>query len=193
MNLDKVIEMYRNDVITGTFCDLLPVKKDDLPFIIKLRNQEKNKYYLNQPNDINLSQQEDWYIKYQKRTDDIYWGIWNKEHTVMVGTLRLYNIKDDSCEEGSCIIDEQYSMQAPYALEAKYLVGVFAFDILHVQQLINEIRTDNKVMSSLAKRQGYKKIKQTEIREVIFDYWLLDAEDFKRKDLMKILDYWKNR
>lgn len=193
MSIQEIIRNGRSGIIEGIFCDLIPLEYKDLPSVVELRNQEKNKYCLNQADDITLEQQEIWFEEYEKRDNDIYWGVWDKNHNIMLGTLRLYDIQPDICEEGSCIINEKYAMDAPYATEAKYLVGVFAFDTLGVKQLINEIRTDNKVMASLAKRQGYKKHRQVEIRGVAFDYYLLDKEDFKRDRLEKVLDYWKER
>lgn len=188
----NLIHEYRNKKIEGIFCDLVPVGEQDLIHIVHLRNEKRNKYFLNQNADVSLEEQKSWFEEYLRRTDDIYWGIWNKAGQ-MVGTIRLYNIGNDQCEEGSCIINEKYSKEAPYAVEAKFLSTVFAFDELKLNKMINENRIDNKVMNSLSKQIGFQLEKIVEIRGVQFNYFTLLAEKFEREKLLRIINYWKER
>lgn len=189
---EKIVLQYKQKKIEGVFCDLIPVMEIDLSEIVTLRNQERNKYYLHQESDITLEQQKVWYQDYSGRKDDIYWGIHNKKGE-LVGTIRLYDIREGYCEEGSCIVDERYAKEAPYAIEAKYLTIKFAFDILHLKQMINENKKDNKVMNSFSKQLGFEKIKTVMIRGAEFNYFILTPERFQEKKIRQILDYWENR
>lgn len=182
----------KNLRLEGLFCRLTPVTEKELPLIVNLRNREKNKYFLNQKSDITLKMQEEWFLEYQKRENDIYLGIRNRNN-VFIGTIRLYNIEGDTCEEGSCIVDERYAREAPYAAEAKYLLTQYAFHVLGMQRMINEIRVDNKVMKSLARQQGFLPVKQVEIGGAMYCYMVLDADRYSGERLKRILDNWKER
>lgn len=185
-------ELDKNTQLHGRFCSLVPIREQDLPAVIRLRNQEKNKYFLNQKQDITLEAQRDWFLEYQKRRDDLYLGIWSRKKE-FAGTIRLYHAQRDICEEGSCIVDEKLAKEAPYAAEAKYLLMQHAFLELGIRQIINQIRTDNKVMLSLAKQQGFRFVRDTDIGGVQYCYMILDAENFDGERLKKILDYWADR
>ena len=184
--LDKNIRM------DGVFCSLVPIGEKDLPLVVELRNKEKNKYFMNQQYDITLEMQKQWYCNYLKRENDIYWGIWNKTGC-FIGTIRLYHMEGDSCEEGSCIVDENYAKEAPYVVEAKYLITEYAFRDLRMRCMINIIRMDNKVMNSLAKQQGFQLIGVVDIGGVPYNRMIMYADRFARDKIKKILDYWKER
>lgn len=186
MKLDKDIQL------DGVFCSLIPITEKELPLVVELRNRKKNKYFMNQAYDITLESQKKWHQDYMKRDDDIYWGIWNREY-IFVGTIRLYNVEGEVCEEGSCIVDERHAKEAPYAVEAKYLLSRYAFQTLGMRRMINEIRTDNKVMNSLAKQQGFRFKKLVDIGGVQYNYMVLEAERFAGDRIRRLLDYWKER
>lgn len=178
--------------LDGVFCSLIPITEKELPLVVELRNREKNKYFMNQAYDITLESQKKWYQDYQKRDDDVYWGIWNREN-IFVGTIRLYHVKGEVCEEGSCIVDERYAGEAPYAVEAKYLLVCYAFQTLELRRMVNEIRTDNKVMNSLAKQQGFRLEKLVDIGGVQYNYMVLDSDRFAGDRIRRLLAYWKER
>ncbi len=192
MNLEEIVFSYKHNIINGIFCDLVPIRETDLNDIVMLRNQERNKYFLHQESDITLEQQRIWYQKYCIRKNDIYWGIHNKKEK-LVGTIRLYNIGNGFCEEGSCIVNENYAKEAPYAIEAKYLTTQFAFQILHLNQIVNENKRDNRVMNSFSKQLGFVKVKTVTIRDTEFNYFVLTPEQFQKEKIQQILEYWSNR
>ena len=190
-----VIESKRKDrIIRGKYIDLFPCTLEHSEEIVKLRNQEKSLYYLNQKQLSTLEGQNKWCDSYAQRDDDIYWCIYNKNGD-MVGTVRLYNIEADGsqCEEGSFIIDEAYAMSGPYALEAKLLVFNFAFDVLQARKIINDNLAVNKNMNSISRRMGFILIKEYERDRIHFYLYELIKENYKRADLEKILDKWRDR
>lgn len=179
-------------ILVGDFCKLIPIEPKDFETFIELRNREKNKYFLNQNYDVTLEGQRIWYNNYLERDNDIYWGIWRDEDTI-VGTIRLYNVNGDTCEEGSCIIDDIYSKEAPYAVEAKYLLTKYAFENLGLKQIVNENKKDNRVMNSLSKQQGFRFIKNVFIGDAEYNYFILEVGDFQKEKIEKLLNYWKER
>lgn len=181
-------------IIHGRNIDLHPYALEHGEAIVRLRNQEKSRYNLNQKESSTIEGQNKWYDIYAQRDDDIYWCICNKAGDV-IGTVRLYDIAMDGsrCEEGSLIIDEVYAMNSSYALETMILVFDFAFNILQISEIVNEIRADNKNMKSISKRIGFTFVKEYERNEAGFSLYMLKKDNYQRTVLMNILDNWKER
>ncbi len=190
--IEDTIAEYRTKDLSGKIVDLSPVKKEDLSSIVRMRNDPKMMYYLNQPKEITLDSQKVWYSKYEERTDDLYWTIKDKSGLV-IGTNRLYDITEDKCVQGSLMIDTQYSRTAPFAVEGILLSLDFAFDVLGVTTIVNENRHDNKNMNSLSRRFGFQFLRETDIRGVAYNYYELQPGTYKRDVVMEVLDLWLNR
>lgn len=191
-HIEEIVKTYRNRIIEGKLIDLSPIMEEDLSDIVRMRNDPKMIYYFNQKTEITLDSQKEWYQKYMKRTDDLYWTIKDKTGKV-IGTNRLYNIMIDKCEQGSLMIDTQHSKTAPYAVEGIMLSVDFAFDILGVCTIVNENRCDNKNMNSLSRRFGYKFLHEIDIRGVVYNYCELQREHYKRDDIEEIINLWMER
>lgn len=186
----SVVSEYRNKIISGTFIDLVPLKKEHFVDVVRIRNQEKSKYFLNQNFDLTEKMQSEWYEEYLKRDNDIYWVICDKQGTV-IGTERLYYITSDSCEEGSTIIDEAFAMKGPYSVETILLAMDFAFEVLKVKTIVNTDREDNKNMNSISQKVGFSLIKKIEIRGVPYNYYELSSDHYKRSKLLQVIGFWK--
>ena len=186
----SVITKARETIISGSFIDLVPLKECHFSDVVRIRNQEKSKYFLNQNYDLTIEMQTEWYKDYLKRENDIYWVVVDKKGTV-IGTERLYDITSDSCEEGSTIIDETYAMKGPYSVETILLAMDFAFNELKVKSIINTDRVDNKNMNSISQKVGFTLLKQIEIRGVPYNYYELNETNYQRDKIKKIIDVWK--
>ena len=190
--IEKIVAEYRQKDLQGKIVDLSPVTENDLTDIIRMRNDPKMMYYLNQPMQITLDSQKAWYEKYKERADDLYWTIKNKDGQV-IGTNRLYNVTTDRCEQGSLMVDTRYSRTAPFAVEGILLSLDFAFDVLNVKTIVNEDRHDNKNMNSLTKRFGFQFLRKIDIRGVSFNYYELQRDNYKRDEIEEVLNLWLER
>ena len=128
MAYEEIITRYRKQSL---------INKDCLAEIVRLRNQERSVYYLNLGHKLTLQAQQEWFAGYLTRNNDLYWCIYDKNGTA-IGTNRLYDVSEVCCTQGSFIIDENYSMGMPYALESMLVSLEFAFDCLGVKKIINE-------------------------------------------------------
>lgn len=194
--IEKIIAEYRRKTIKGRCIDLVPFTLDDSGNVVEIRNREKNKYFLNQTYKLNVESQKIWYKTYLTRNNDIYWCIYNKKNE-FIGTIRVYDIdeENDICDQGSFIIDEDQAEGAPYALEAEILTLDFIFDVLNIENVINEDRRDNKVMNNLTKKLGFDFKKRTIINGVEYNYYLLNPNNYtkNRDKFVKVIDYWATR
>lgn len=196
VNVEEIVKEYRNKPIEGRTIDLVPLKEEFCGNIVELRNKKRNMYYLSQGEELSLQKQLEWYKKYQKRYDDIYWCILKKNGD-FIGTVRLYDINGDEkiLEYGSFMIDEDYASEAPYAKEAGILGLDFAFDNLRVDQVITTIREDNGRMTGFAKRFGFEFAHSFLLRDIPYKYYLLSEEVYKNKrsSTDKLIDLWIKR
>ncbi len=190
--VEKIIVEYRQKDLKGKIVDMSPVTERDLADIIRMRNDPKMMYYLNQSVEITFESQKAWYEKYRERRDDLYWAIKDKEGLV-VGTNRLYDITGSKCIQGSIMIDTRYSRTAPFAIEAMMMSLDFAFNVLGLRTIINVDRYDNKNMNSISKRFGFKFINETDIRGVLYNHYELQKEYYKRDEIDEVLQLWLSR
>lgn len=192
----KNLMELKKKIIKGTFIDLVPITQEHLNDIVNLRNQEKNRYFLNQQSIIDYNSQLNWYNNYLKRETDIYWAIYNKNNQ-FIGTIRIYDIdfNKDICEQGSFMIDSKFSEDAPYAVEAELLSLDFAFYELKIKNVINEDREDNKIMNNLSKKLGFKFIKNTLINQIKYNYYILKVDDYEknRDKFINLIKLWNDR
>lgn len=187
-----IVIKYRKQIIEGRCLNHIPVQENMLNRIIELRNDSRNAYFLNQNNKLSLDDQIKWFNSYLTRSNDLYWVIVDKKNNI-VGTNRLYDIDDNQCVQGSIIVDEKYSLEAPYALESILLAIKFAFEKLKVATIINEDRYDNKVMNSITKRVGFEYKFDVDIRSITYKHYELTKDKFKEQMLTKTLETWLSR
>ena len=93
---------YRQDNVY-----LRPLEHSDIEHLRIWRNNPDNTKYLNQIPYITEEMQEKWYEKYLEDKDEITFAI-VEEHVFhrIVGSLSLYNIKEDSVEIGKIMVGE---------------------------------------------------------------------------------------
>lgn len=192
MSQIKIVQNYKTEIILGQSIDFVPLNEEHLQRVVELRNQDRSRYFLNQSENLSFEKQKEWYEKYKERTDDLYWCIRNKEN-IVVGTIRLYNITDKSCNHGSFIIDEKYSFGTPYALEAQILSLEFAFQKLKVKRIINDNREDNIKVNSISQRMGFHFEKEIEIRGIKYMHYILEEKDSRTSEYKVILDQFMKR
>lgn len=191
----KVLELRNKDIV-GKCVILRPASTKYAGDILNLRNKPKNMYMFNQVSLITLDEQTKWLDSYNRTTNDIYWCVLNKNEQ-FVGTIRIYAIDlgGEHCEEGSYVIDDEVTDEAPYAVESKMLALDVAFDMLHIKTMINENRADNKVMNNIDNQLGFDKGYITQIRGVDYLHRELSAEDYRnnRHKFSRLVDYWSER
>ena len=73
----------KNEIIRGYFIDLYPYVPGHSEAIVRLRNQEKSFYYMNQKRVSEVNSQYKWYNIYFLRNNDIYWCICKKQGEVV--------------------------------------------------------------------------------------------------------------
>jgi RimJ/RimL family protein N-acetyltransferase len=123
---------------------------EDARFIVDLRtNPEKRKYISPTSNDVN--KQRNFISNYLNSKTDFYFVIcdWS---SVQLGTIRIYDIEDDSFCWGSWIISQSAPKSA--AIESALLLYDFAFYSLHYSNSHFDVRKENQRVVAFHKRFG---------------------------------------
>ncbi|PLS17882.1 hypothetical protein CVD28_09315 [Bacillus sp. M6-12] len=190
----EIVYSLRKTKLIGSTIDLIPYSDKYEREVIRLRNQQVNRYFLNQDFELTLTSQKEWYEKYLGRNNDIYYLVQNKEGNV-IGTNALYDIdfKENLCEKGRQIIDPSETLKGPYALEAELMILDIAFNVLGCNQIIAKIRQDNGKVLNMNKRLGLKIKDSVLVREIPYFVLELKKSSYKPDQFKKIIDHWCQR
>jgi len=136
--------------VRGKSIFLREVAVDDAEFIVDLRtNPEKSKHLSVTSNDVD--KQRNFISSYLNSQTDFYFLIcdWKWER---LGTIRIYDIHDDSFCWGSWILSNDAPKTA--AIESALLIYDFAFYALHYSKSHFDVRKQNERVVDFHERFG---------------------------------------
>ncbi len=158
-------------VLEGKNIDLREVKLTDAEFILSLRCDEKKSQFLHKT-EFDLPKQTAYIAAALQKTDEYYFIIQSKNGESL-GTIRIYDIQDNSFEWGSWLIKD--GVNANVSVESVLLMYNFAFYTLNLQFALLDVRRANKSVRSFHLKFGAKIIREDEL-----DTFLrLDKIDFE--------------
>jgi len=165
--------------VRGKSIFLREVSVEDAEFIIGLRTDpEKNKHISATSNDIN--QQINFIASYSKSDTDFYFMIcdWNWSR---LGTVRIYDVRDDSFCWGSWILSRDAPKKA--AIESALLIYDFAFFSLHYPWAHFDVRKKNVKVVDFHKRFGASIVGEDDLNyyfEYDIDAYMIVREKYRR-------------
>lgn len=131
----------------------------DAEFILKLRIDE-NKSRNISFGAITVAQQEDWLRKYAERDREVYFIIENKQ-SERIGTIRLYDQKDDSFCWGSWIVVD--GAPTTVAVESMLMIYLYALDTLGFSSAYFQVNKANQSVWKFKERFGATRVAENEI------------------------------
>jgi RimJ/RimL family protein N-acetyltransferase len=135
--------------------------ESDAGFILSLRLDERLNTHLSKVED-DLNKQKEW-LKQYKLEEEIgkqYYFIVERNDGVFCGTVRIYDLKDDSFCWGSWILNEDKTRTA--AIESAFQVYEFGFDKLGFVKSHFEVRKNNLSVNRFHQKMGAKKTGEDE-------------------------------
>lgn len=129
------------------------VEETDAEFILTLRLDEKYNQFLSAVSP-DLQSQKDWINKYkedEKAKNQFYFIIERLDGTPC-GTVRVYDLKEESFCWGSWILNEDKTRYA--ALESAFLVYKFGFEVLGYNKSHFDVMKGNEKVISFHKKMG---------------------------------------
>nr|AXY99489.1 butyryltransferase [Proteus vulgaris] len=137
------------------------VNENDAEFILSLRtNNTYNRFLSHVDNDI--LQQKKWieqYKKKEKNNEEFYFIIERLDNTPC-GTVRIYDIQDNSFSWGSWILNENKTRTA--AIESALLVYIFGFEKKYFTHCHFEVMKGNEKVISFHEKFNARKVDEDE-------------------------------
>ena len=154
-----LVKHKKVEPIIGKHVDLREVELSDAEFILSLRTDEfKSKFLHKTENDLGKQ------IEYLK----------NYKTGNPLGTVRLYNLKENQCTGGSWIMKNGSTVQE--VIEGDLLLQHFVFNILNLENNYFDVRKGNNKVIKFHKMKGAKEINQDEESF----YFVLNKNDFEK-------------
>lgn len=143
------------------------IEKEDAEFVLKLRLDDRYNQFLSSVNP-SLEAQKKWIKKYKidEREGNQYYFIIERNDGTPCGTVRIYDLKEDSFCWGSWILNEDKTRYA--ALESAFLVYQFAFEHLNFKKSHFDVRKGNDRVISFHEKMGAVKTGETE-HDLLFE------------------------
>jgi RimJ/RimL family protein N-acetyltransferase len=135
------------------------VEENDAPFILSLRLDDNYNKFLSKV-DADLDAQKSWIRKYkedERNRKQFYFIIECLDGTAC-GTVRIYDLIEDSFCWGSWILNEQKTRYA--AIESALLVYEFGFNVLNLNNSHFEVMKSNSKVISFHEKFGAKCISE---------------------------------
>lgn len=137
------------------------VNENDAEFILGLRLDSKyNKFLSEVPGDVSL--QKSWIKNY--KIDELnglqFYFLIERLDGIPCGTVRVYDIRNDSFCWGSWILNDKKTISA--ALESAFLIYDFGFNYLGLDKSYFDVIKGNEGVVSFHKKMGAKQIGEDE-------------------------------
>ncbi|WKU19953.1 GNAT family N-acetyltransferase [Advenella alkanexedens] len=129
------------------------VEPNDADFILKLRLDNRYNQFLSSVSP-SVDAQKKWIENYKQdeRIGKEFYFIIERLDGVPCGTVRIYDLREDSFCWGSWILNEDKTRYA--ALESAFLVYQFAFDILGFKKSHFDVRKGNQKVVAFHTKMG---------------------------------------
>lgn len=152
------------------------VEESDAEFILSLRLNQKLNIYLS-PVSPDVQKQVEWIRNYKNdeaRKQQFYFMI-ERLDGVRCGTVRVYDLTDDSFSWGSRILNEEKTRFA--AIESAFLVYQFGFESLGYIQSHFEVKKGNAGVLRFHERMGAQRVREDDE----FYYYTITKADVEAK------------
>ncbi len=173
--------MSKKDMnISGKFVNLREITVEDAQFVLSLRCNDKKSKFLHKT-EYDISLQEDYIKKYKTLDNEYYFIIENKSHKPL-GTIRIYDITEDSFTGGSWLMID--GAEPWEVIEGESLMKKFGFITLGFNKCVFDVRKENKKVVRYHKLTGAKIVGENDI-----DYFFECYKDDYLTNIKKFLPY----
>ncbi len=170
--------------LTSKTIAIRPVVEEDANFITGLRVDERYNTFLSAVSG-DVEAQRQWIRRYKEdeQAGLQYYFIIERLDGTPCGTVRIYDIRQDSFCWGSWILNEDKTRYA--ALESAFLVYEFGFSHLGLCKSHFDVRKGNEKVISFHQKMGAVKTGETELDD-LFEITQASVEETKARLMAKI-------
>ncbi|MGA2331875.1 MAG: UDP-4-amino-4,6-dideoxy-N-acetyl-beta-L-altrosamine N-acetyltransferase [Syntrophales bacterium] len=145
-------------MIVGKRIKLRAIEYEDLPLIIKWRNDPDIYQYFYEYEPLSLVSQRKWFENFLQKKDEKLWIIESIADNEAIGTLGLARIdwRNRKAEWGRIFIYPEKYRRKGYGAEAISLLLQYSFDHINLNRLCCDAFANNERVISLYKEFGFK-------------------------------------
>lgn len=151
--------------VRGKNIEFREVSISDAEFIIQLRTDPERGKYLS-PTSNEIDRQRGYIADYLKNQHEYYFIITDRKQQPL-GTIRIYDMREDSFCWGSWILSKDAPKSA--AVESAILIYDFAFFSLHYPRCHFDVRKDNQRVVDFHRRFGARITREDDLN-YYFEY-----------------------
>lgn len=132
--------------------------------IIEWRNDEKNRRFINQKDDLTIEKQEKWYQNYINKDNEVLFVMIDKIKNIPFGTIGITEIdkRKKQCITGRLLVGNINYLGSVYITEACLNLYDYVFYKLMLDRCYYHVVVNNKKVISYNKRFGFKENVDTE-------------------------------
>lgn len=167
-----------------------PLKIDDIEFLRKWRNNPNLSKYLRSIPHISKESQMKWYEKYNDDDKSLFFAILNKEKNSPIGSVALYNLRDNKCDVGKIVIGDSSAHGKGIGYRALLLAIAVAIKELGIKTIRLDVHENNLPAKRIYEKAGFSVVGkhpfekgghelEMEIKAEVFYDVNLSAKDIK--------------
>lgn len=150
-------ELKHNYTYEKNNIKIRPLEFEDIEKLRIWRNDTSNTTYLRQIPHITKAMQIKWFENYLERVDEMSFAIEEASRfNRMVGSLSLYDIKEDECVFGKILIGDKEARGYNVGRNATEAAVDIAINSLGVSRVILYVYKDNEVACNLYQSVGFE-------------------------------------
>lgn len=135
---------------------LRPLKKEDIEILREWRNDKETTFYLRDIGYITKEMQANWYESYENNKSELTFVIEEKNvSNAIVGSISLYDIKDDIAEVGRVQIGCKEAHGKGIGRTALAMICWFGFQSLNLKTIIASVHQENIAAHKNHMRTGF--------------------------------------
>ena len=145
-------------MIVGKRIQLRAIEYEDLPLMVKWRNDPEVYQYFYEHEPLSLVMQRTWFEKYLTRSDEKFWIVETRDTHEAIGTVGLLHLdwRNRKGEWGRLLIYPDQYRHGGYGSEIESLILRYFFDHLNMNRLQGEVFLDNESVWQLHQRFGFR-------------------------------------
>ncbi len=162
---------YRSDYGNVT---LRPLKKDDIEFLRKWRNDPQNNKFLSKIPYITQEMQLKWYENYLQNKDEFSFAIEQVEDSKqIVGSLSLHEFCKDSCLLGRVLVGDPEAHGKGVGINASKAALKIAFEQMGMANVKLHVFKDNNIAVNVYKKAGFSVMEEIGTAEGKIEYIMI--------------------
>jgi UDP-4-amino-4,6-dideoxy-N-acetyl-beta-L-altrosamine N-acetyltransferase len=166
-------------MIVGKRIQLRAIEYEDLPLLVKWRNDPEVYQYFFEHEPLSLAMQRGWFEKFLTHSDERFWIVETKDTLEAIGTVGLVHLdwRNRKGEWGRLLIYPSKYRHGGYGAEIESLILRYFFDHLNMNRLEGEVFLENESVWKMHQKFGFK-------QEGLFRQYIF--QDGKYKDVVYI-------